>query len=132
LNDAIEINYENKTLQLGINGNANLIAYIGHDGLMDFDLDSYPEKQDEAKRDAIMLACISKRFFADGLRKTGANPLLWTTGLMAPEAYVLHAAVEGWINNEDGERVRQRAAVAYNLYQKCGLKGAQRLFASGW
>ncbi len=132
VNDAMEIKEENKTLLLGINGNADLIAYIGHDGLMDFNLDSYPEKQDEAKRDAIMLACVSKRFFADGLRKAGANPLLWTTGLMAPEAYVLHAVVEGWINNEDGERVRQRAAAAYNSYQKCGIKGAQRLFASGW
>lgn len=132
MNDAVEIKEGDKTFQLGINGNADLIAYIGHDGLMDFNLKESFTKQDEAKRDTIMLACISKSYFAEHLRKTGANPLLWTTGLMAPEAYVLHAALEGWINNEDGESVRQRAARAYNTYQKCGLKAAQKLFATGW
>ena len=30
------------------------------------------------------------------------------------------------------EQVRDRAAVVYNSYQKCGLKPAQGLFASGW
>ena len=132
MNDAVEIKEGGKTFQLGINGNADLLAYIGHDGLMDFDIDSPPAKQDESKRDAVMLACISKSYFAKHLQKTGANPLLWTTGLMAPEAYVLHAALEGWINNENGEQVRNRAAAAYNTYQRCGLKAAQRLFASGW
>lgn len=132
MNDAIEVKDGNKTFQLGINGNADLIAYIGHDGLMDFQLKESFTKQDEAKRDTVMLACVSKSYFAEHLRKTGANPLLWTTGLMAPEAYVLHAAIEGWINNEDGEQVRNRAAAAYHSYQKCGIKAAQRLFASGW
>lgn len=132
MNEAIEIKDGDKTFKLGINGNADLIAYIGHDGLMDFQLKDSFTKQDEEKRDTIMLACISKSYFAEHLRKSGANPLLWTTGLMAPEAYVLHAAIEGWINNEDGEQVRNRAAAAYHSYQKCGLKAAQRLFATGW
>lgn len=132
MNEAVELKDGDKDLKLGINGNADLIAYVGHDGLMEFDIDEPPAKQDEAKRDTIMLACISKNYFAGPLRKTGANPLLWTTGLMAPEGYVLHAALEGWINGEDGERIRQRAAAAYHSYQKCGIKAAQRLFASGW
>lgn len=132
MNDAVEIKDGDKTFKLGINGNADLIAYIGHDGLMDFQLKESFAKQDDKARDTIMLACISKSYFAEHLRKTGANPLLWTTGLMAPEAYVLHAAIEGWINKEDGEQVRSRAAAAYHSYQKCGLKAAHRLFATGW
>jgi len=51
---------------------------------------------------------------------------------MAPEAYTLKAAVEGWIAGESGERIRERAAVAYAKYQKTGLAGARRLFATGW
>jgi hypothetical protein len=113
-------------------GGADLVAYVGHDGLMDFSLDSYPQKADDRRRDAIMLACLSKRYFAEPLRKTGARPLLWTTGLMAPEAYVLKAAVDGWILNEDGEEIRKRAATAYNQYQGCGTNAALRLFSSGW
>jgi hypothetical protein len=67
---------------------------------------------DDVRRDAVILACISKKYFATPLKESGANPLLWTTNLMAPEAYVLKAALEGWLANEDGEHVRERAAKA--------------------
>jgi hypothetical protein len=120
------------SVELHAGGGADLVAYVGHDGLMDFSLDSYPKKADDRQRDAIMLACVSKRYFAEPLRKTGARPLLWTTGLMAPEAYVLKAATDGWILNENGEEVRRRAATAYNQYQRCGVNAALRLFSSGW
>jgi len=120
------------SVDLYAGGGADLIAYVGHDGLMDFSLDSSPQKADDRQRDAIMLACLSKRYFAEPMRKAGSNPLLWTTGLMAPEAYVLKAAIDGWVLNEDGEGIRRRAATAYNQYQRCGLNAALRLFSTGW
>ena len=113
-------------------GGANLVAYIGHDGLMDFQLQRFPRKNNEIRRDAIVLACASKQFFAEPLRASGAYPLLWTTGLMAPEAYTLKSALDGWIAGEHNEQIRDRAAGAYDKYQKCGLRAAHRLFASGW
>ncbi len=121
-----------KTYGLGRGAAAHLVAYVGHDGLMDFRLPALPARRDDVRRDAVILACISKRYFAPALRETGANPLLWTTNLMAPEAYVLKAALDGWLAGEDGEQVRQRAAKAYNTYQNCGLRAAQKLFATGW
>lgn len=121
-----------RRLALQIGGGADLIAYVGHDGLMDFSLDAYPRRSDGKKRDVVILACASKNYFAKPIRETGANPLLWTTGLMAPEAYVLKAAVDGWMLKENGENVRKRAAAAYNKYQKCGSNAALRLFSSGW
>jgi hypothetical protein len=51
---------------------------------------------------------------------------------MAPEAYVLKAAMDGWVLNEGGEEIRRRAATAYNQYQRCGVNAALRLFSSGW
>jgi hypothetical protein len=111
---------------------ANVVAYVGHDGLMDFALPQSPEKADEAKREAIVLACASKSYFAAPLRRAGATPLLWTTNLMAPEAYVLAAALDGWAAGESGEGVRARAAAAYAKYQRIGLKSATSLFATGW
>jgi hypothetical protein len=113
-------------------GGAALVAYAGHDGLMDFQLSALPQKKDARRRDAIILACISKSYFAAPLRATGAHPLIWTTGLMAPEAYTLKSAIDGWIQNESPEQIRERAAVAYDKYQKCGIKGARRLLATGW
>jgi hypothetical protein len=34
--------------------------------------------------------------------------------------------------NETNEEVRLRATKAYNSYQNCGLKSANKLFATGW
>jgi len=121
-----------RAVNLPAHGGAELLAYIGHDGLMDFQLPQYPKQKDASHREAIVLACISKQFFRDGLRASGADPLLWTTGLMAPEAYTLKSALDGWIAGEDHERIRDRAAGAYDKYQKCGARAAHRLFASGW
>lgn len=130
--ETINISVEGKSLTLNLGGSADLVAYIGHNGLMDFQLTSIPRKRDEEKREAIILACASKGYFADALRKTGAKPLVWTTNLMAPEAYILSAAIDGWLNKETDEEIRLRAAKAYDKYQHCGLKGANRLFATGW
>lgn len=120
------------TLRLPIRGGANLLAYIGHDGLMDFQLQQFPRKKNEGYRDAVVLACASKQFFAEPVRASGAYPLLWTTGLMAPEAYTLKSALEGWIAGENHEQIRDRAAGAYDKYQKCGIRAAHRLLVTGW
>ena len=121
-----------RTFGLGRGGAAHLVSYVGHDVLMDFQLPALPARRDDVRRDAVILACVSKRYFAPGLRETGAHPLVWTTNLMAPEAYVLKAALDGWLAGEGGESVRLRAAKAYDKYQNCGLKAAQGLFATGW
>lgn len=113
-------------------GAAQLLVYVGHDGLMDFALEERFPGPAGNPREAIILACISKRFFAEHLRATGAQPLLWTTGLMAPEAYTLKAALEGWVRGEDRYAIRERAATAYDRYQQCGLNGARRLLVTGW
>jgi hypothetical protein len=117
---------------LTVRGGSNLVAYVGHDGLMDFQLPLVPHKKNDIHRDAIILACASKQYFGDALRTAGAYPLLWTTNLMAPEAYTLKSALDGWIAGETNEHIRERAAVAYDKYQKCGLRGARRLFVTGW
>ena len=113
-------------------GSADLIAYVGHNGLMDFKLDSHPKRRDDRERRAIILACASKQYFSPALQQSGATPLLWTTNLMAPEAYVLSAAIDGWMKKETDEQIRVRAADAYNKYQNCGVKAARALFATGW
>ena len=130
--EPITVSMASRTVSLTVHGGADLVAYVGHDGLMDFRLPIVPRKKDEIHRDAIILACASKQYFAELLRATGAYPLLWTTGLMAPEAYTLKSALDGWIDRESNDQVRERAAVIYDKYQKCGIRGARRLFATGW
>jgi hypothetical protein len=126
------VKIDGRTYGLARGAASHLVAYVGHNGLMDFSLAPPPAGVGDARRDAVILACASKNYFADSLRRAGARPLLWTTNLMAPEAYVLDAAVSGWLAGEDGEQVRQRAARAYHSYQNCGLRAAQKLFATGY
>lgn len=128
---------EKDTLQIdgktvGIKGNANLISYIGHDGLMDFELNDDFKNEDKTKRDVIILACYSKRFFGPLLEDANVNPLVWTSNLMAPEAYILHDALAGYLNEETNNEIQNRAALAYSKYQKCSLKAAKNLLITGW
>jgi hypothetical protein len=121
-----------QTQILQIFGSANLVAFVGHNGLMDFSLAKQPSKKDDEKRDAVILACASRNYFTEPLRQTSAKPLLWTTNLMAPEAYILHDALEGWTRGETDAQIRGRAAEAYSKYQKISLKAAQNLLVTGW
>lgn len=122
--------YADGTVAAG--GNAGLVVYVGHNGLMDFSLWFPPSRADDGKRDAAIFACRSKEYFLPILQKAGAFPLVWTTGNMAPEAYTLHALVHAWAEEKKPESVRKAVAAAYNRYQKCGINGAMRLFASGY
>lgn len=117
---------------IGIGGNSKLLAYIGHDGLMDFDLDETFANADGKKRDVIILACFSKMYFSKHLDQAYTNPLVWTSGLMCPEAYTVHDAITGYVNGESNAYIRKRAALAYAKYQKCGINAASRLLPTGW
>lgn len=137
--DFLEANAGNSSLKVIFNdeelcfaGDAKLLAYVGHDGLMEFEVNGDFKVIDNKERDAIILACISKNYFSPYLKQTKANPLVWTTGLMAPESYTLKAAIDGWILNETDMQIRERAAQAYNKYQKCGIRGARRLLVTGY
>jgi hypothetical protein len=117
---------------LQVPATADLVVYVGHDGLMDFPLSVDFSGHSESTRSAIVLACASRSYFRDLLRASGATPLLWTNGLMAPEAYTLKAALDGWMQQESKEGIRKRAAAAYAKYQKCSDTAALRLFSSDW
>jgi hypothetical protein len=128
----LEVTIESNTEMLSFGKSADLIAFIGHNGLMDFDIKLESNSNELSPKDAIMLCCYSKSYFSEHLKQTNAKPILWTTHLMAPEAYVLDAALKGWILNESGTQVDERAAVAYDKFQHCGLKGARNLFTTGY
>jgi hypothetical protein len=123
---ALELDKE----QLGLCGGADLVVYIGHNGLMDFTVESPLPQKDARPRDAMVLACKSKPYFQPRLSQFKCRSVLLTTGFMAPEAYTLEAAVAGWLAKEPADKIRERAARAYDKHQKCGLKAATRLFYS--
>ena len=86
----------------------------------------------QQKKETIILACYSKNYFSPHLKQTNAKPLLWTTGLMAPEAYTLHDALREWVNHKPDSQIREAAANAYSKYQKCSKKAAMNLLVTDY
>jgi hypothetical protein len=111
--------------QVDAGGAAHLIAFVGHNGLMDFEAPVLPRSSVTAAPQAsVVLACISDSYFTPLL----AVPLLMTSGLMAPEAYTLDAVVVAWFSGQDAAGVRQAAASTYARFQHTSEQAALRLF----
>jgi hypothetical protein len=126
----LRIEADGNILEFG--GASDLCAYVGHNGLMDFSADIELQSHNKKKKDVIIIGCYSKNYFYDYVKDAGANPLIWSSGLMSAEAYTLEWALDGWVLNETDEQIRERAAKAYHNYQNCGLKGARNLLRTGW
>ncbi|MCB9645805.1 MAG: hypothetical protein H6730_04285 [Deltaproteobacteria bacterium] len=112
-------------------GQAHVVAYVGHNGLMDFEVPDPDPAPSAPARAAVVLACASQPYFQARLEALGAQPLLLTTNLMAPEAYTLDAALVAWFGGGAPAQVHEAAAAAYARYQRrLSLPRARRLFAT--
>jgi len=127
-NNPATLGLENESL--GLHGGAGLVVYVGHNGLMDFNVEQPTPGKDAKPREAIVLACKSEPYFQPRLSQCKCKSVLLTTGFMAPEAYTLEAGAAGWLAKETADKIKERAALAYDKHQKCGLKAARRLFYS--
>jgi hypothetical protein len=128
LTDSVALN---DSTFLPINSDVDLLAFNGHNGLMDTYVDTVYNITGESK-DAVAIACASAEYFKPYLKKSGGYPLIFTTNLMAPEAYVLDGVINAWLANKTPEQIRLEAGKAYHKYQKCGLRGATNLFTTRW
>lgn len=130
--DAVEevsVRQGSESISLSAGGAAHLATFVGHNGLMDFSVDGPDRRMDKAAAaSCVVLACASKPYFLGRLRAVGCHPLLLTTGLMAPEAYILDAAIRSWAGGNSVAATREAPAIAYQKYQKCGLRAARNLF----
>lgn len=114
---------------LQLNETAHIIAYIGHNGLMDFSAPKYSiDKKYHSASSAIILACKSDAYFDGILRETNTHKLLTTSGFMAPEAYTLEAAITRWFSGGSAEETHLAASTAYSQYQKAKLAWSKTLF----
>jgi hypothetical protein len=116
---------------LAAGGESHVVAFVGHNGLMNFDAPAAKAGLATPARATIVLACASQPYFEELLRRAEALPLLVTTGLMAPEAYSLEAGLREWFATGNVLAARMAAAAAYARYQRCGQQTARQLFAVG-
>lgn len=111
-------------------GDCHLAAYIGHNGLMDFDLPESAPQSSKPPAECIVLCCKSAQYFQSRIERFGAKPRLLTTQFMYPGAFLLRDALDTWLNNGDNAALREAAAKAYANNQKISLKAARGVFAT--
>lgn len=123
----VEVTYGNTKLNFG--AASDLLAYCGHNGLMDFSLAKMQRNpQHKSQNEVVILACYSAHYFSSFIESAQAKAMVLTTNLMAPEAYTLRAILEEWSESEGNSDYPEVAAAAYHQYQKCGMRGARALF----
>jgi hypothetical protein len=124
------VSVDGATLRAG--GEATLVAFIGHNGLMDFKLEwpAAAAAPSARPKPAIVLCCLSRSYFAEPLRRIGARPILTTTQLMYPGAFILHDAAEAWLGGEPAEEIRAAAGRAYAKNQGISMKAGVGVFAT--
>jgi hypothetical protein len=116
-------------LKMAAEGQSHVVVYVGHDGLMDFELlEKHEAVKDAPPTSVAVFACASREYFQDILRGIDAHALVLTTGLMCPEAYTLDAMLNAWFSGSDARATREAVARAYQRYQNCSLKAARGLF----
>lgn len=108
---------------------AKLIAFIGHNGLMDFHLDGPAAAESPRGRDVVVLACKSDAYFRERLESAGLRPILMTDQFMYPGSFLLHDAIEGWLRDESVTQIRERAAKAYAKNQRFSVNAARGVFS---
>lgn len=105
----------------------DLVAYIGHNGLMDVEL---PEPAPAAsKTDVVVLCCLSNEWFSDRVRRMGATPILMTRQFMYPAGKVFTEVLAAWLKApRNAASIHSAAARAYAQNQGISVKAAGGVF----
>ena len=112
-----------------VSGKQDLVAFIGHNVLMDTAIDPPTAKAPAGKTDAVVLCCKSSSYFDERLKTAGGRPVLMTTQFMYPGSFILHAALEPWLAGKDVAALRSAAGQAYARNQKIKVGAATGVFA---
>ncbi|MFZ5553950.1 MAG: hypothetical protein ACOZCO_12610 [Bacteroidota bacterium] len=124
----------NTGVEIPFYSDADMLVFNGHDGLMDDSVRAYTSI-DTLARDAVIIACYSHTFFTmnEHLPQCGGYPLVTTSGLLAPEAYVLEGVINAWVMMKTDNEIRIAAGDAYHAkHPSTTQKGARWLFKTGW
>lgn len=116
-----------------INGNADLIAFNGHNGLMDESTLYESATNDTKPKDAVSISCVSTNYFKSHYTATKSYPLVHTTGLLYPGAFILRNIIDQWAMLKSDKDCKIAAGKAYYEHKpKSGPNGSQNLFNYGW
>jgi hypothetical protein len=105
------------TSTLAAGGAAQIVAYVGHNRLMDLDTYAWPTPG-AAVQGTIAIACHTAVYLEDALAGDTRVPLLMTRDLLFSNAAPLEAAVLAFASGGDYASIRLDATTAYAGVQK--------------
>lgn len=116
-----------------IAADADLVAFNGHNGLMDESTVFKNAKAGSKPKDAVSISCASANFFRGYYLQTKSFPLVHTTNLLYPGAFILEGILNQWAMLGTEEDCKKAAGQAYYKHKpKSGPNGSQNLFNYGW
>ena len=128
--ESLAVNLADKDCRLNLAGGADFLTFIGHNGLMEFQVPEYPANPKRKQPVyAAVLCCKSKDFFSGHLKMAGVKSVVMTASNMYPGAFILHDVLDPWFAGEDPDSLRLLAAKAYAKNQGISTKGALSVFA---
>jgi hypothetical protein len=125
-NEAVAVAAGERTFPAG--GTSDFIAFIGHNGLMDFTLDVPARESAATPKATAAFCCRSLAYFNPLLTELGTKPYCLTKQNMYPGAFLLRDVLEAWLSGETPQGATARAAAAYAANQKISLKAASGVF----
>lgn len=102
--------------ELAAGGDAHVVAYVGHNHLMDlaaFDWKAVAKRADARPRGAIAIACHTAVYMQDVVPGARQVPLVLTRDFLLASAAALEGAVLGFARGGDYAAIRKGAAAGY-------------------
>ena len=125
--DSIEVD---SSLVVFAAGDADLIMFNGHNGMMDnIQLKEWKNKTNK-QTDAVVNACVSADYFNKEFMEAQAYPLVRTQTLLHPGAYVLTQVIDDWVAGVEERQLCLNAGRVYCVKHDCGA--GTKVFKAGW
>ncbi|MCA9676834.1 MAG: hypothetical protein KC464_17500 [Myxococcales bacterium] len=119
---------------LAAGGTARIVAYVGHNRLMDLDAYAWPTADDAgaraSRKGAVAIACHTDAYMHDEVPAADRVPLLFTRDFLFASAPPLEGAVVAFATGGDYRAIRKAAAVAYAKPEHKSVKRVQGAFTN--
>jgi len=114
---------------LAAGGAARIVAFVGHNRLMDLEKFDWPKAGDDVKG-TIAIACHTKSYMKDDVPGATRVPLLMTNDFLFSNAAPLEAAVLAFARGGGYADIRKDAAAAYAGIQKKEVRRVMGAFTN--
>jgi hypothetical protein len=117
--------------ELAAGGAARIVAYVGHNRLMDVDAYDWPAASDGAPaKGAVAIACHTAAYMDEAVPAAERVPLLMTRDFLFANAAPLEGAVLAFAAGGDYAAIRKAAAAGYATAQKKKPEKVQGAFTN--